>query len=101
MYNLPRIRVVYPDCSHAVFPLNQAAINCKGSNGTRHVAAIARVIDIQILHSNRREGVINVSIWMRWPSYDTNFGEARYAAAQAVELSAIGIGGANCSAEDR
>jgi hypothetical protein len=65
MQNVSGIRIVYPDCNLAVFPLNQATINSERPNGTRHIATVARVIDVHFLHPNRCKGIIDISIWMR------------------------------------
>src|SRR5215468_2725817 len=97
---LLRVRVVDADQGLAVPRLNEALLDGEGSDRGGTVAAIARVVHLRLAHLDLGEGVIDVGGGVvRWAN-DARLRQGRDAAAETVELAAIGIGAAEGGKED-
>src|SRR5262249_38755074 len=74
--------------------LNEALLDGEGSDGGGAVAAIARVVHLRLAHLDLGEGVIDVGGAVVRRADDARLRQGRDAAAETVQLAAVGIGAA-------
>jgi hypothetical protein len=97
---LLRVGVVDADDRFAFLGAHDALIDRERPDSRRAVAAVAVVLDDGRLHVHLGERVVDVGIAARGRADDTRLRERRDAAAQSVELPAIGIGTAESRQQD-
>ncbi|EJT68039.1 hypothetical protein GGTG_14382 [Gaeumannomyces tritici R3-111a-1] len=78
-----------------------ARVDGEGADGGRHVAAVARVVDQVVAHAQGGKGEVDVGALDRGGADDAGLGQARDAAAHAVQLPAVlRVRAADAGAED-
>src|SRR5207249_9231435 len=80
---------------------DQALVDREGAHRRRAVAAVAVVVHRRLLDLDLGERVVDVGAGQRGRADDARLGERRDAAAEAVELAAVGIGAAERGEQDR
>src|SRR5215468_10990249 len=94
------VGVVDADQGLAIPRLDEALLDGEGADGGGAVAAIARVVHLRLAYLDLGEGVIDVGGGVARGADDARLRERRDAAAEAVELAAVGIGAAEGGEED-
>src|SRR5262245_39150670 len=80
---------------------NKTFVHGEGTNGGRHVSAIAVVVYAGLVDQHLSERVVHVRIRMARRADDTHLGERGNPTAHAVELAHVWVGRADGGEEDR
>src|SRR5215468_8738442 len=94
------VRIVDADQGFTVPWLNEALLDGEGSDGGGTVAAIAGVVHLRLAHLDLAEGVVDVGSGVIRRADDARLRQGRDAAAETVQLAAVGIGAAEGGEED-
>src|SRR5262249_36895235 len=94
------VRVVDADQGLAVPRLNEALLDGEGSDGGGAVAAIARIVHLRLAHLDLGEGVGAGGGGVVRRADDARLRQGGDAAAETVQLAAVGIGAAERGEED-
>src|SRR5207302_2954780 len=97
---LLRIRVVNADHRRGLDGGHEVLVDRERADGRRAVAAVARVVDDGATHLHLGEREVDVRVRASRRADDTGLRERRDAAAEAVELAAVGIGAPEGSQQD-
>jgi len=99
VHDLFRVGVEHAHHGRAVGQGEDAFLDGEGGDGGGHVAAVGGHVDHVVADADLREGIVHVGV-VAGRAFDPHgLGQGRDAAAQAVELAAIGVGTAHDGAQ--